>query len=268
MSKKLSLRLLSILLMLSLIVTLANQGLLAYSSNIVNVMASSSSENGGMDDYITCNGTLDLSTVGDGQTPQGDTQPQDASSEKVEVDAAAAAKLWSDGMIHVFHFRQLQLIGTGASLTDGDGNEETVGKGNIITDEDGNAVIYSNEAKYFLESDITLPKDAAWTLPDDFSGEFSSEERKTDDTKEETGEENTEPEQENAEQEQESPESAAKRGRLYDAESDTIYIQNVFQLLTLSSEDRGKIPVMTGDTDMETFGTGELIFPRVKPAAI
>ena len=204
MSKKLSLRLLSILLVLSLFVTLANQGLLAYSSNIVNVMASSSSENG-MDDYITCNGTLDLSTVGDGQTPQVEPQPQDTSPEKGEVDEAAAAKLWSDGMIHVFNFRQLQLIGTGASLTDGDEKEETVSRGNIITDENENAVIYSNEAKYFLEGDITLPKDAAWTLPDDFSGEFSSEERKTDETTEETGEDNAEPEQENAGQDQESP---------------------------------------------------------------
>lgn len=164
MSRKLSMRFLSVLLVLSLIVTLANQGLLAY-NNIVSVQASSSSENAGIDNYITYNGTMDLSTVGSVQVPQEEPSQEETPEQPAEPDEAAAAKLWSDGMIHVFHYRQLQLIGTGASLTDRDAEAETVGTGSVITDEDGNPVIYASDARYFFEGDITLPEGESWILP-------------------------------------------------------------------------------------------------------
>ena len=136
MRKQWSFRALAVLLVLSLLVTMGNQGLLSLGENTVTVKASGDADDGSMGDYITYNGTLDLSNVGDGQLPQeDDTQPQDASSRQAVVDKEAAKRLWSDGTIHIFNFRQLQLIGTGDSLTDGDENEATVGTGSIITDE-------------------------------------------------------------------------------------------------------------------------------------
>ena len=266
MSRKLSMRFLSVLLVLSLIVTLANQGLLAY-NNIVSVQASSSSENAGIDNYITYNGTMDLSTVGSVQVPQEEPSQEETPEQPAEPDEAAAAKLWSDGMIHVFHYRQLQLIGTGASLTDRDAEAETVGTGSVITDEDGNPVIYASDARYFFEGDITLPEGESWILPDDFSGEFLSEVPEAEQTTDENGEDDTPldqedpvPNQDSSDQEQETDDSVAKNERLYDEESDTVYIQNIYQLMTLADERRDTVPVMSNDWDATQFGTGQLIY--------
>ncbi|MBQ5544216.1 MAG: hypothetical protein IIU00_00915, partial [Clostridia bacterium] len=49
--------------------------------------------------------------------------------------------------------------------------------------------------------------------------------------------------------------------RLYDAASDTVFIQNLYQLKTLDAANRVEIPVMSGDWNAETFGTGRFLYP-------
>ena len=145
-------------------------------------------------------------------------------------------------------------MGTGAKLTDADDSVETIGLGAPVTDENGELVTYGSKATYFLEDDITLPEDAVWVLPFDFEGGFSSRERR----------EKEEKEQEDDGEEQPpdgSEDQPARSERLYDVESDTIYIQNIYQLRTLADRDRATIPVMTGDWSAEKFGVGQLIYP-------
>ena len=272
MRKQWSFRALAILLVMSLLVTLGEQGLLTLGNNTVTVKASGEAGDGSFGSYITYNGAVDLKTTGDdtqkqpenqdnpdAQTPsadnagdgadaQGDADAQDG------ADADAARKLFSDGTIHLYNYRQLQLVGTGAKLTDADDSVETIGLGAPVTDENGEHVTYGSKATYFLEDDITLPEDAVWVLPFDFEGGFSSRERR----------EKEEKEQEDDGEEQPpdgSEDQPARSERLYDVESDTIYIQNIYQLRTLADRDRATIPVMTGDWSAEKFGVGQLIYP-------
>lgn len=272
MRKQWSFRALAVLLVVSLLVTMGNQGLLTLGENIVSVNASGDTADDGIGNYITYNGTVDLSTLGNDldapddekapeqtlpdDTPEGDTPSDDTPSAEEE----AAARLYTNGTIHLFNFRQLQLVGSGAQLTTGDDQEETVGSGTPVTDENGQPVTYSGDAKYFLEGDITLPKDKEWQLPADFSGEFTSEERSKQDDPEK-GEGEDEGSSEPGEGDSPGDEEGSKNERLYDVESDTIFIQNIFQLKTLGDLDRANIPVMTGDWSAEKFGIGQMIYP-------
>ena len=252
MKKQWSFRALAVLLVLSLLVTLGNQGLLTLGNSIVSVMASGDTANGGADGYIAYNGDADLSALnGDDEGTDEDVQDEQTSPEDSQADEETAAKLYSDGIIHIFNFRQLQLVGTDALLTTGDLNEETVGSGTQVTDENGEQVIYSDSANYFLEDDISLPDNGMWSLPDDFTGKFTSAGRETEDNSENGDSEDVE--------NQGASEANEKSRRLYDAESDTVFIQNIYQLKTIGKSDRSDIPVMSGDWDAENFGTGQFV---------
>lgn len=121
MKKQWSFRALAVLLVLSLLVTLGNQGLLTLGNSIVSVMASGDTANGGADGYIAYNGDADLSALnGDDEGTDEDVQDEQTSPEDSQTDEETAAKLYSDGIIHIFNFRQLQLVGTDALLTTGD----------------------------------------------------------------------------------------------------------------------------------------------------
>ncbi len=49
---------------------------------------------------------------------------------------------------------------------------------------------------------------------------------------------------------------------LYDAQSDTIYLYNPYQMAVLHEENPDAEPVMDGDAQAETFGCGQLIYPN------
>lgn len=266
MRKQWSFRALAVLLVVSLLVTLGNRGLLSPGENTVSVKASGDAATEGIGDYITYNGSVDLSTLGNAPDAPGDeeapeqTPPEDKLSEDTpSAEEEAAARLYSDGKIHIFNFRQLRLVGTGELLTTEDAKEETVGTGAVVTDENGSPVTYSSKADYYLECDFALPEGAEWQLPADFAGEFTSAERMGETTPEPVGD-GTE---ENGDRpgDEQSPGEGAKNQRLYDVESDTIFIQNIYQLKTLADYDRATIPVMTGDWSAEKFGIGQMIYP-------
>ena len=268
MRKQWSFRALAVLLILSLLVTMSNRGLLSLGENTVSVKASGDAADNGLSNYITYNGTVDLSTLGNQPDAQdAEEAPQQTSPDEAPTDADASQRLYADGKIHIFNFRQMQLVGSDAGLTTGDDREETVGLGEPVTDENGEPVTYSGDASYFLEGDIALPDDTAWSLPTEFSGEFTSEERQTQDAPENGDAENGEDTDDTEDGESSEPADGenpgeAKNERLYDVESDTIYIQNIYQLRTLADHDRANIPVMTGDWSAEKFGIGQMIYPN------
>ena len=108
-----------------------------------------------------------------------------------------------------------------------------IGSGNTVTNEDGTDITYASDAQYAIAEDIELTGDMLqWQLPDDFTGSITPLTETSDDR------------------------------TLYDAQSDTIYLYNPYQLAVLHEESPDTEPVMDGDAQAETFGCGQLIYPN------
>lgn len=107
-----------------------------------------------------------------------------------------------------------------------------IGSGNTVTGEDGTGITYASDAQYAIAEDIELTGDMLqWQLPEDFTGSITPLTETSDDL------------------------------TLYDAQSDTIYLYNPYQLAVLHEESPDAEPVMDGDAQAETFGCGQLIYP-------
>ena len=108
-----------------------------------------------------------------------------------------------------------------------------IGSGNTVADEDGTDITYASDAQYAIAEDIELTGDMLqWQLPDDFTGSITPLAETSDDL------------------------------TLYDAQSDTIYLYNPYQMAVLREESPDTEPVMDGDAQAETFGCGQLIYPN------
>jgi len=95
-------------------------------------------------------------------------------------------------------------------------------------EEAGEAVTYSLDADYELVNDIPMESGALWTLPEGFTGSFSK--------------------------------TPKEDARLYDEETDTIYIYNNYQLLLATSEKAEQEPILSGDMLPERVGIGQPIY--------
>lgn len=163
--------------------------------------------------------------------PVADTAGTGADSATVLAAASRLASADASGVLHdgrivISNHRQLAAIGTGTPVTDGDANPDTFGTGRTVTGADGAVPTYSLDADYELASTISLPSDAAWSLPDGFSGTFTA------------------------------GEDAPATG-LYDMAGDVVYIHNRYQLAMLSRDDADDQPVMSQDNVAATFGMGQ-----------
>lgn len=108
-----------------------------------------------------------------------------------------------------------------------------IGSGNTVTGEDGTDITYASDAQYAIAEDIELTGDMLqWQLPEDFTGSITPLTETSDDL------------------------------TLYDAQSDTIYLYNPYQMTVLHGENPDTEPVMDGDAQAETFGCGQLIYPN------
>lgn len=108
-----------------------------------------------------------------------------------------------------------------------------IGSGNIVTGEDGTDITYASDAQYAIAENIELTGDMLqWQLPDDFTGSITPLTENSDNL------------------------------TLYDAQSDTIYLYNPYQMAVLHEENPDAEPVMDGDAQAETFGCGQLIYPN------
>lgn len=128
--------------------------------------------------------------------------------------------LSGDGLIYVYSYNELLMVGTGEQVRDTSGR--------AVKNENGENLVYASDADYCIPYDIHIPRFANYSLPDGFSGRFID---KSSDEK-----------------------------RLYDAESDTVYLNNGYQLAVTGMEDRSEQPLLTGDVSAKTFGTGNLIY--------
>ena len=166
--------------------------------------------------------------------PESDTDQISTSDETIDSELAesssentdeSAKSLYQDGKILIYTCDQLAEIGSGQTLTDASGT--------VVTDENGAEITYALDAQYAIAEDIELTGDMLqWQLPEDFTGSITPLTETSDDL------------------------------TLYDAQSDTIYLYNPYQMAVLHGENPDTEPVMDGDAQAETFGSGQLIYPN------
>lgn len=102
-----------------------------------------------------------------------------------------------------------------------------IGSGESYTYEDGKTATYAANASYKIARDIPLPRHTGWQLPEGFTGKITGEEQ------------------------DEAP--------LYDQQNDRIYLYNPYQLAVMAMDDADSQPVMSGDADSGSFGSGKVI---------
>ena len=166
--------------------------------------------------------------------PESDTDQISTSDETTDSELAesssentdeSAKSLYQDGKILIYTCEQLAEIGSGQTLTDASGL--------AVTDENGAEMTYALDAQYAIAEDIELTGDMLqWQLPEGFTGSITPLAESSDDL------------------------------TLYDAQSDTIYLYNPYQMTVLHGENPDTEPVMDGDAQAETFGSGQLIYPN------
>ena len=166
--------------------------------------------------------------------PESDTDQISTSDETIDSELAesssentdeSAKSLYQDGKILIYTCDQLAEIGSGQTLTDASGL--------AVTDENGAEITYALDAQYAIAEDIELTGDMLlWLLPEGFTGSITPLAESSDDL------------------------------TLYDAQSDTIYLYNPYQMAVLHGENPDTEPVMDGDAQAETFGSGQLIYPN------
>lgn len=167
---------------------------------------------------------------GKSDIPDSSSNASDLDEDKQQQENAKA--LYEDGRIKIYNLKQLQAIGTDKAVTTSDMQVDTFGMGESIL-EDGQGITYSTNANYELVNEVLLDVNEFWTLPEDFTGSFSQ--------------------------------TPNKDAKLYDAETDTIYIYNNYQLLLAASENGAEEPVMSNDMIPEKVGVGQLLYKDGSP---
>ena len=145
-----------------------------------------------------------------------------------DSDAMQAAKKEIDGRICIYDYEQLCKIGTDPyEVVDEEfdyDEEDEYDEEEYDEDE-----AYTNRRfDYYIMNDIDIPDGEIWNVPEDFNGSILPYEMNEEDT------------------------------RVYDEETDTIYLHNIYQLYLLNSENAEEELVLTGDYAAESFGMGQV----------
>lgn len=94
--------------------------------------------------------------------------------------------------------------------------------------EDEDEAYTNRRFDYYIMNDIAIPDGEIWNVPEGFNGSVLPYERNTEDT------------------------------RVYDEDTDTIYLHNIYQLYLLNSENAEEELVLSGDYAAESFGMGQV----------
>ena len=156
-----------------------------------------------------------------------ETETEVETETETEAESKNVEDIFENGTIKIYNLKQIQAIGSGRTVTDGDASEDTFGMGTEIIGE-GRTVVYSADAVYELMNEIRLDNDAPWTLPEGFSGKFKGKGGSEDST-------------------------------LYDEQTDTVYVYNNAQLQAIASEDAADRQVLSKDMLVSGFGKGDYI---------
>lgn len=238
-SKKTWKRLLSVLLTVSIVITtIAPSTAVSAAENSSTEISVSTQDDDSTpkttvssDDVETSNADKTEDAQETSKASLEESQSQQADNDKTEdasTKAATDTNLYQNGSICIYNEQQLKAIGTGTQVYEGDASADTFGTGAVLTDEEGNTLTYAADGSYTLMNDIPLTKGSIWTLPEGFAGSFQG-----------------------AEITAEKP--------LYDAETDTIYVYNNYQLATINDPDAIKT-VMSNDMIASEFGVGQVVY--------
>ena len=152
---------------------------------------------------------------------------QDSLPEQTPEVQKDVTDLYENGVIKIYHSRQLEAIGTGAPVRISDMQEDQFGTGEEVVLE-GQVLTYAADARYMLMNEIPLPSEKIWTLPEGFTGTFT--------------------------------ETPKEDAILYEKESDTVYVYNNYQLCLIASENSAEEPIMSNDMIPEKVGMGQLLY--------
>ena len=238
-SKKTWKRLLSVLLTVSIVITtIAPSTAVSAAENSSTEISVSTQDDDSTpkttvssDDVETSNADKTEDAQETSKASLEQSQSQQADNDKTEdasTKAATDTNLYQNGSICIYNEQQLKAIGTETQVHEGDASTDTFGTGAVLTDEEGNTLTYAADGSYTLMNDIPLTKENIWTLPEGFAGSFQG-----------------------AEITAEKP--------LYDAETDTIYVYNNYQLATINDPDAIKT-VMSNDMIASEFGVGQVVY--------
>lgn len=149
-----------------------------------------------------------------------------------DSDAMQAAKKEIDGRICIYDYEQLCKVGTDPyEVVDEefDYDEEEYDEEECDEEAYDEDEAYTNRRfDYYIMNDIDIPDGEIWNVPEDFNGSILPYEMNEEDT------------------------------RVYDEETDTIYLHNIYQLYLVNSENCENELVMTGDYSVDTFGMGQV----------
>ncbi len=142
-----------------------------------------------------------------------------------ETEGTDASAVYENGTIKIYTLEQLMAVGTGQPLYSGD--NEAVGSGEPVKIQE-QEITYSLDGQYQLMNDIVLDSGNMWVLPKGFTGSFKGG-------------------------------SVSDTSTLYDRSTDTIYIYNNYQLMTIVSGDELKT-VLSRDMIAEAFSMGQIVY--------
>ncbi len=203
------------------------------------------------------------------------TVPTDPTKETVDPTGESKPEeivqnVYQDGVIRIYSFQQLQLLGTGVKVTSLDDDPEQLGQGKVVTDETGQPVTYSMHGTYTLAQDILIPEGMLWQVPQGFTGRIAPVDtpnarqvlRETEVPAEVVpGVDQSESAPEREGNDSVAPEvsSTGTQLPLYDAPTDTIYIYHPYQLAVMAMDNAADQPVLDQDADAQSFGMGQPI---------
>ena len=208
--------------------TNTSQVVLSDETNMSNDEASTEST---VSDEI--NGTTESeSSISEETNENSKNNESESSNENVKAESTDNIDAYyKDSKICIYNYEQLKQIGSDTYIYTGD-KDGKIGSGDVVKSE-GTELKYGSDAQYILMNDIQMNSEQIWSVPDSFTGTITGTEV----------------------EENETP-------TLYDKETDTIYIYNLYQLMVLAQEESETEPVMTLDYDAPQFGMGQMIYPN------
>lgn len=145
-----------------------------------------------------------------------------------DSDAMQAAKKEIDGRICIYDYEQLCKVGTDPYEDEDEAFGYEEGENCEEEEYDADEAYTNRRFDYYIMNDIDIPDGEIWNVPEDFNGSILPYEMNEEDT------------------------------RVYDEETDTIYLHNIYQLYLLNSENAEEELVLTGDYAVESFGMGQV----------
>ena len=86
-----------------------------------------------------------------------------------ENDNSDTKPIFENGVIKIYNYAQLCLIGSGAELTSLDFDNENIGQGDSVLDGES-TVAYALDCRYEIAQDVVMPRHTVWMLPSGFTG--------------------------------------------------------------------------------------------------